>query len=544
MTAGTLQQTPFVDRFLGVFGLARKSAPSAGVFYPAMHSTQVANYPQTFPGWPDRQTGVNAAKSDEQRARISMMSAPFYSNVTVIANEFAAANLFVQTRQDGQWVGNEEADDHPLERVWQAPNPFMGHSFIAAYWMWSRYLTGEAYLFFAPGPDGLPVEIWPVPAFLIEPIPHNDKFIDGYLFKARDADGRIQPLKIEPQYICYSRIPHPFDPRRGLSPLSAAFPEIENDLAMARWNRDFFGEKNAVPSGIAVIPKDVSEADYQRARSELFDFFGGGQRRLAVVRSGDLDWKHLGFDPEKMQFTSLRDKSSRLIDRAMGFPGGYWNENATEANARGAKAIVIEQIIWPTCVAFSEDLNAQIIPYHYGPDQRAIFEDIRPRNRELDLREFQAYSTILTVDELRDKIGKQPIGDVRGSMLLAEIQKGMPTEGGELAEPELAAPVEATDIPEADMGDVEEVKAVSIDLRRWQRKALAALKAGKPPAVKFASDIIPAAQRAAVADALARASTADEVRAAFKAEEEKQDTDTLIASEWEAALDWAKKVMG
>lgn len=73
------------------------------------------------------------------------------------------------------------------------------------------------------------------------------------------------------------------------------------------------------------------------------------------------------------------------------------------------------------------------------------------------------------------------------------------------------------------------------DLTRWERKALKSLKRFHTAAVKFESDAIPAVEQARIREALESATTADEVKAAFKAD--------VVDAEWDAAMEWAEQVV-
>lgn len=77
----------------------------------------------------------------------------------------------------------------------------------------------------------------------------------------------------------------------------------------------------------------------------------------------------------------------------------------------------------------------------------------------------------------------------------------------------------------------------SFDLDRWERKALKAFKRFHAADVRFQSDAIPLPEQVRIHEALKAAETVEEVRAAFKVEE---DVDSLIDSEWDAAEKWVQ----
>lgn len=543
MTHGTYQPS-LMGRILGAFGY-QKALPTPGQLY---QTPQIgASLPLYFPGWEqyERQHGA----LDERNARTAATSSWVYACVSAIANEASVARLVVKQR-DGT-DGEEDVENHPLERLWESPNPFMGRQFLVQFWMWQRLLYGKAYLYWVPGAGGEIVECWPVPAAMLTPIRDPKRFISGYLFTPRPG---VKPIRIDAQYITYSRIPHPFDIYDGLSPLAAAMVDVEAELAMARWNRSFFSNENATPEGMITVSKDMMDPDIARVRQEISEFFGGGRRRVAVARAGDMDWKPFGRSQKEMEFLQGRTFSGEAIMRVYGIPAGYFAKDATRANADGAKATMIEAAVWPHLVALSEDLNAQMLPAHYAdPDLRVAFDDIRPRNVSLELEQFKTWQAVLTVNELRKlaDMPDLPEDDKRGGLFVKEIEMGAAApEEPAAADPASMPPVE---IPEDDAapeeiaeapGEVaadDEMKAA--DLRRWQAKAIKAVKAGKRPAVPFSSDAIPEDEAARIAAALGEAETADDVRAAFKADATEARAARLVSDTYTEALAWAKAAM-
>jgi hypothetical protein len=296
-------------------------------------------------------------------------------------------------------------------------------------------------------------------------------------------------------------------------------------------------------------------------RMEIMDFFGQGKRRVGVARAGDLAWTPFDRSQKDMEFLAGRTFTAKLVDTIFGIPEGFWSKDATRANSEGAKATMIENAVWPHLVALAEDLNAQAIPLWYGEQYRAGFEDIRPRNRSLELEEFKTYQAVRTLDELRAMINDEPIGDVRGAMLVAEINKGTPiptsapSEDMEavLSEKEAEAaanappaedtvmleeaPVEATPL-DAETPPADDAPLKAIDLDRWERKALKALRSGKSAVVRFESAAIPLDDQARIRAALEAAQDAAAVKAAFAPDD---DVDALIDDELTAALEWAQK---
>lgn len=480
MAFGTAQPQTFlarVSRTLASFDSAWKAkAPDPGQFYPPQPN-QWGGFLQ-FPGWAALEARGNSNTVDEKRAKLAVQSPWVFSDVSAIANEASAAELVVKERKPD---GLEDIENHEAELLWESPNPHMGRSFLISFWIWSYVLSSKAYLYWMPDSSGHIREIWPIPPFMIAPIPDEKDFIRGYAFRSNPASAAIH---IPAEYVTFSHSVNIFDIRDGLGFLVAAMLGIESDLAMERWNRNFFEESNGIPDGLISVPRDTLDNDLIRIRQEIRDYFGGTKRGVGVARTGDMEYKAWSRSQKEIEFKEGIELISKVIGRTLGFPDGYWSETANRANAEQARKTMIAGAVWPLLVRLAEDMNAQTIRRWWGAQFRAEFKDIRPEDRELKLKEMQFFSTIETVDELRKRNGIEPIGDVRGLMLLAELNKGAPTPTSApgqaiedaLAEQEAAAmaampDVEATDPalaeeealpPEADDGaplEEEEMKA-------------------------------------------------------------------------------------
>jgi HK97 family phage portal protein len=561
-----------IDSILGRLGYARAAAPHSvgshpqGVVGGLQYGTMPSAYPLTFPGW-DPNGGIRAPQTTSDMA---IASAWVASDLAVIAREMSTAELDVFTTDA---AGNPTEDlNHAFANLWYAPNPFMGRSFIAQFQLYQLMLRGACYYFMSPLGNTI-AELWPIPAQMIRPAGDDENFISGYRFQSRRDR---EPVIIPPEYIVYTRLPDPNDLRKGLPPIAAALGAVGLDAAQMQWNVEFFGEGNAVPSALGIVPKDTSEGEFLRVKAEVREFFTAGKRRIAVTRAGDLDFKVLTQTLKDMEFLRGREFNRDEIDRALGFPGGYWNANATEANARHAKAVLIEHVIWPLLTLIQEDINAQAMPRWYGDNVYVEFEDIRPRNVEMELRQQQTRQAYWTIDELREVDGMEPLPDARGVRLIAEpvgtgvanpqadplaeiaskidqlaqlIQQRDAEDVAEDSAEDTAEPPAQNELPnntapvqdDEDAAQIDEAKSVGdqlrnvpvgvasdledapnggdvglhLDLVRWRKKALKAVKAGKPADVEFISSAIDAGSMVAISRGLRACETADNVRDVF-----------------------------
>lgn len=500
-----------------------KALPRPGSLYPS-HANGIAyGGPLTFPGWEK----YEAQAQPDRAARRALANAWVFSDIAAIAREFSAAKLIVKQR-DGEDLA--DVDNHELEQVWRKPNPVMSRSFLAEYWIYSRLLFGESYFFLAP--KGTTVrELWPVPAQRMTPVPDENLVIKEYHYKARPDQQR--PTVIPAEYIIYSRTVNPFNPLRGLPPLNAAMLAVDTDLAQAQWNRNFFDKFNAVPSAVISLKPDVLDTDFLRFRQELFDFFGGAQRRTMVARGGDVDVKMFGSTQKDMDFLGGRELNKSEIDRVFGIPEGYWSADATRANSSHAASALTNNVIWPLLVALSEDLQTALVPEWYPDNTVVQFEDIRPRDREMAMREVASRQSYWTINELRQEEGKDALNGEIFAVLPASAALSLAAQGvidlrdeepeadtlppDVAADPELAAALSGGELPPADEAYEAATEQMTKALGLWEKKALKRLKDGRKPACAFESAEISDNVKADVLAALESAETMDAVRAAFKA---------------------------
>ena len=555
-----------------------------GELYPPRPNQGMSTGWINWQGWDqfEKQSQTEGMR-DLQRAKTAVTSPWVFADVQAIANEFSTSELIVKERRGDKL---EDVDNHDLERIWESPNEHMGRSFVTAFWAWSYVLSSKAYLYWVPDLTGTQLmEVWPVPPWMIRPIPDRQNFISGYAFKSSQYGDTII---IPPERMTYSHSVNLFDVRDGLSFLAAADTEIKADLAASLWNLNFFDENNGVPDGLISLSKDALDQDVERVRWELRDFFGGTKRGTAVARGGDLDYKPFGRTQKDMEFAQGREFASKVIGRTLGFPDGYWSDLANRANAEQARRTMISGAVWPLLVRLSEDMNAArrgVVQQWYGESFRVEFKDIRPEDKEAQAKELKMYEPFLSINDLRAIIGKEELdeNDPRGTMLVAEIAKGAPLPGtpaallledqqkkkDEQQAKDLAAQVEAGTIPDpnapppaptpADLPDNQDANAAPPadgsappedgsgtapadmptkaidDLDLWQRKAIKSFKARGKAAVSFASDSIDPEEHRRISAALKAAGDVAAIKAAFK----RDAIDKLIDSVDADARSWA-----
>lgn len=443
--------------------------------------------------------------TDEQRERLAITSAWVYSDIRTIANEASAADVDI-------WQGQDEIEDHPIELLLERPNPHMSRSWMRQYTIQWLLLRGEAYWLKVFDRAGGIQELWPIPSSHIEPIPDAQKYIKSY--KYSPANGQ-PPIYFDPAQIIFYRFPNPFDYHRGLSPLSAYRLALETDLAAASWNKQTFDDDVTLRTLIS-LPAEMSVPNFQRAKAEAITELVERQRRYMIVRAGDVSVNTLSISPKDLEYMAGRAFTRDEIDRVFGFPGGYWNRDATRANSDAAKAILIEQAVWPILILLAETLTLQLVQTDYAADLEMRFEDIRTEDRALLVQERAQYWQVKTVDEAREELGLDAFPDPEiGSNLVPLAIRGPAPEPG--FSPLLVSGQEQTFDNEIFDDDNLPPEATA-DLKRWESIAKRRVRNGESAIYAFESAHIPAELKATIMAGLSTATTEQEVKAAFAAD--------------------------
>ena len=436
--------------------------------------------------------------SQEKTERLAVTSAWAFSDINLISREFSRA-AFNVSQKSGE--GLEGIEAHPFELLMESPNQHMGRSFLWQYTMAWWQLRGEAYWWQVPDQSGELAEIWPIPANRMQPIPDAQEYIRGFAYRPRHGKPAIE---IPQEHVCFFRFPNPFDFHRGLSPMSAARMALETDQSAKAWNWRTFDD-NMVLQTILSLPKEMSPPNFAMVKADLITELLEKRRRFLITRAGDVDAKVLGISHKDAEFLAGREFGREEIDRIFGVPAGFWAKEATRANSEAARATLIESTVHPLHILAAETITTQIIRPRYGDDLRGAFDDIRPRNRALEVQERRTYWQVKTVDEAREDLGLEPMSDQELGATLVPIATKSQGGGEPFAEPPGQEPDQAT-------------KAARDDLRRWEGIARRRLTAGEDPGgYEFASADIPADICAAVKANLSTVTTAEEVKAAFAA---------------------------
>lgn len=444
--------------------------------------------------------------------------------ITTVARSASAAQLNVEQRGGD---GSSAIANHPFEMRILSPAPHTSRSELLFAHYASLLLTGNSYIWLNRASESVPPdEMYHIPSGRICPVPDGKMGVRGYLYDP--GNGQDQPR--EAWEIVHTKLWHPEDRYVGLSPLQAVMYGAQADIAAQRYGARFYGEDNAKIAGALAYADPIDDTTWERMKLDMRAQHGSGKSRMMLLRNvgkGGVEWIRMGLTQQELQYLEARQFTKEEIF-ALYAPGlaSMLAINANEANAKSGAATLNERAVYPLLKLTAERLTINPLP-SYGPNLVVVPEDVRGRDRALELSEYDRAKDVLTIDELRERYWQaDPIGDERGALLPSEIGKG-PTDTRtpeERTPPQLAQPspqpvqLSHPGAPSAAPNDTSNATPdpMAQDMAKWQRKALKRLAEGKAPAVAFASAAIPPLLAGAIDAALTEAVDADDVAQAFK----------------------------
>lgn len=299
----------------------------------------------------------------------------------------------------------EEVQRHPGLNVLENPNPFLTRTELFWHVAADYKLSGNAYWFLAGPTHGAPTEIWRVNPRETRLIRDARQYISGYV---TEIEGELVPLSAL-ETLHYKR-PNPFDAFYGIGDLAAAAHAAQTGRDMEEWNRTMFARDYAVPAGLVNIDGMIGDADFERMKTEWRSSYGSKTRRTAFLRGGKVQFQPIGLNQTDVDFLQGSRWEAEKIYRVFGtyhlLPAQFADDR--KVNER----LFLEEHAWPMLVYLAEVLTDQFFSF-WGPKEGpgrlvARFEDIRPRERALDLAEGRQMAQGMFFNEWRIKQGLSP----------------------------------------------------------------------------------------------------------------------------------------
>ncbi|MED5546187.1 MAG: phage portal protein [Pseudomonadota bacterium] len=282
-----------------------------------------------------------------------------------IARALPEAVLEVE-RKDAQ--GNPAPmPDHAMVKLIQTPNPFYGD---IALWMATVVMfciTGNAYWMIIRNKAGIPIELWFVPSWLMEP-----KWPDGgevYISHYEYSPGGTEPIKVPPEDVVHFRYGiNPRNTRLGMSPLDGVIREIFVDLESSNFVASLL--RNMGVPGVVISPKGgamPAGEDVEATKAWFKQAFGGDNRGGPLVMGAPTDVQPYGFNPQQMNMSEGRDVAEERVCACLGIPAAVVGFGAGLQQTKvGATMEELRKLAWnngvsPIARMFADELQRSLV---------------------------------------------------------------------------------------------------------------------------------------------------------------------------------------
>lgn len=239
---------------------------------------------------------------------------------------------------------------------------------------------------------GVPFEMWTVRPDRLHPVRDPYRVLIGWMY--RGPDGEDVPLKLSE--VIQTKIPHPLDPLRGLSPIRSLRTNIASVRAAEAWNANFFSN-GAEPGGIVQFNESLTQGEWDQFVERWGEQHRGVNRahKIAVIENGTYT---PFFNHRDMEFGSLQDKGRDRQLEAYGFPRTMLGitEDINRANAEAGEYMFSKWVVGTDLKRDRDVLNNKLLPM-FGPGMTEThefdFDDPTPDDGEATDRERTSKAT-------------------------------------------------------------------------------------------------------------------------------------------------------
>lgn len=362
---------------------------------------------QSDPPVPYARTGYTASYLSQGQSdpsaymRAYGSSGTVYAIVSMLARQTAKVpwHLYRQQPQDGRrryTTGDKGSDQrtevlqHQAMNVWNKPNSFMSGFMLRELSQTYLDTTGESYLVVQRDPRAtFPTGLWPVRPDRMEPIPHREKFLAGYVYTG--PSGEQVPL--QPNEVIMTKYPNPHDIYHGLGPVQSILVDIDAAKYSAQWNRNFF-LNSATPGGVVQVDKRLSDDEWNEFTNRWREAHRGvgAAHRVAVLEQGAV-WVPNAHSLRDMDFANLRNVSRDVIREAFAMHKAMLGtvEDVNRANAETAREQFESFLVTDRLDRWRDTLNCFYLPM-FGSTGEGVeldHDDAVSSNREADALELK-----------------------------------------------------------------------------------------------------------------------------------------------------------
>ncbi len=359
-----------------------------------------------------RAWGIGQEWTPQEYGDYYATSANIYAAINIRAKALSRARMLIKRRDLLTNDATPVEATHPLQRLFDRPNPWMAGEELEQLLEIHLLLWGKAFWSIELSDEGK-LELWPVPRpdrMVVLP-GAGTQYIKGFRYEGLNQDRAFLP-----EEIVFFRYPNPLQDRTGLSPIAPLRLTDDMGQEARRWNLDTF--KNGPPDWLVLADEDITDkqaASFLKRWREKFS--DRTMRRDPAVMGGGRTAIPLAFSQREAEFIEGLKWTVEETARVFGVPQPMLGSlrEATLANVEALERIFWRQTMLPEAQFLQGVIQHQALPklgypnllaeFDYGNvDALAEDEAERLKREELYLKEG-----VLSINEVRAERGMPPI---------------------------------------------------------------------------------------------------------------------------------------
>jgi len=298
-----------------------------------------------------------------------------------IADTFPEAPLVV--RRTGVKGKDAIIEGHRLARLVARPNLEYSGADLWQATLLSLLTDGNAYWRKERNDDGIPVRLWYVPHWCIEPRwnPDGSEFIGHYEYRTDGASVNLAPADI----VHFRMGLDPANPRKGMSRLKAVLREVCSDNEATTYTASLLsnmGTPGVIAQADTENGADLSDGAKQKLKSLWRALTRGDARGDILIVPKGFTISNPGFmTPEDMVLDKIRQVPESRICAALRVDPmvvslSVGQGQRTYSNMREARELTFEGTIIPLQVRLADTLDVALLPdLSVNPDGEQVSWD-------------------------------------------------------------------------------------------------------------------------------------------------------------------------
>lgn len=289
-----------------------------------------------------------------------------YAAVYAISSNISSLKFRVARQlKDGTLEDNPR---NPFFKILENPNPHMTGVFLKEFTSASLELMGNAYWGIERDPNGVPVELWPLPAHMMRVVASDKNMVDHYVYSPPSRPG--SPVRYDSNDVFHFKYTNPDNLVYGHGSMRSALISATTDLYAQLWNRNFF-RNSARPDAIITSTTAIDTTNRNLVLKGFRQMFSGpaNARKVAFLPMGmkyePVDSKH-----SDMEFLSGRKMSREEVLTAFGVPPAMAGilENANYSNSEVQERIFWKHTLLPKVRSLSATMTKRVQQVTYLTD--------------------------------------------------------------------------------------------------------------------------------------------------------------------------------